>query len=448
MLDFKSYKKLIYNNCTNGQNNESKTVLFWQNQLFASVITYIIPLSFVSIIPGVTFCIMHELYALCFFDLSAFILLLVIGFSKNISAELRKILFIFCCYYTGLFLLMYIGVKGPGLLFFYASTVFGLLILPAKYAWKWSWVNIFICIFFAFALHFNLSTFNEVNNTTVGEWFAVCSNLIFLSLVSSALIPQLFLGLSTTLQEQEALQKSLTIKTLEQEKTLQEVNQKNADLEQFAHVTSHDLQEPLRMIISFLTLLEKKYGNQLDDKANQYIHFAVSGASRMRQIILDLMDYSKISTTNNNKETFNIREIIDDFIIINQKQINANNITIIVHDMPSITNNKEYITKAFHHLLSNAIKYIRPNTKPTIKIKATDQITHWQFEIEDNGIGIESVYFEKIFIIFQRLHNYNEFEGTGIGLALVKKVLTNLGGEIWLQSKPNEGTTFYFTIKK
>lgn len=227
-----------------------------------------------------------------------------------------------------------------------------------------------------------------------------------------------------------------------------ELSVSNAELEQFAYIASHDLQEPLRMITSFLTQLEKKYKNQLDEKAHQYIYFAVDGAKRMREIILDLLKYSRVGKLDLNKEQINLNEIIEDIKSLNAKIIKEKNAKFEIGHLPTIYAYKTPIYQIFQNLIDNALKYQKKDTVPLIKISCEEHDTYWQFAVSDNGIGIEAEYFDKIFIIFQRLHAKDEYQGTGMGLAIVKKAVESLGGNISLESVVDKGSTFYFTILK
>lgn len=232
------------------------------------------------------------------------------------------------------------------------------------------------------------------------------------------------------------------------EKHAKDLERSNAELEQFAYIASHDLQEPLRMVTSFLNQLENKYNEQLDDKAQQYIYFAVDGARRMRQIILDLLEFSRVGRLEEKQTTIDLNEIMDGYCILRKKAIEEKSAVIRYGRLPEITTYKTPVTQVFHNLIDNAIKYARPGVPPKVEIKATDRRNHWEFEVRDNGIGIEEEYFEKIFVIFQRLHDKSEYSGTGMGLAIVRKIIENLGGKIWLVSKPGKGSSFHFTLPK
>jgi PAS domain S-box-containing protein len=230
------------------------------------------------------------------------------------------------------------------------------------------------------------------------------------------------------------------------EEALEEVQKSNAELEQFAYVASHDLQEPLRMVTSFLTQLEKKYAENLDARAKEYIYYAVDGAKRMRQIILDLLEFSRVGKSDEKKTEIDINEIVDEIKILHSKQILELEATINHMQLPTIIGMKTPIRQIFQNLIGNALKYSIKDNPPHINIQYEKKDKEWLFSVADNGIGIEPQFHEKIFVIFQRLHNKDEYSGTGIGLAITKKIIENLGGKIWLESAINKGTTFYFTI--
>ncbi len=222
----------------------------------------------------------------------------------------------------------------------------------------------------------------------------------------------------------------------------------NTELEQFAYVASHDLQEPLRMVSSFLSLLESRYENIIDGKGKQYIHFAVDGADRMRKIIHDLLDFSRVGRTEDNLEEIDLNDLGKEIKILFRKQIEEKGALITIDQLPAIHSYKSPLRQVFQNLIGNALKYSREDVQPQIHITAEALAGYWQFAVKDNGIGISEEYFEKIFILFQRLHNKNEFSGTGIGLAITKKIIEMQGGKIWVESEEEKGSTFYFTIKK
>lgn len=245
----------------------------------------------------------------------------------------------------------------------------------------------------------------------------------------------------------------------EADEILQEMNRKledrakelatsNAELEQFAYVASHDLQEPLRMITSFLSIIEKKYQNLLDDKGRQYIHFAIDGAQRMRTIILDLLEFSRVGRTEAESQVFNLKDVLDEVVILYKALINDSSAELVYGELPTISAVKVSMRQLFQNLIGNALKFRKRDIPPKIVIECEETRTHWKFKVTDNGIGIENAHLDRIFNIFQRLHTKEEYEGSGMGLAICRKIVEYHGGKIWVESEPGVGTTFYFTIRK
>lgn len=227
-----------------------------------------------------------------------------------------------------------------------------------------------------------------------------------------------------------------------------ELETSNQELEQFAYVASHDLQEPLRMVTGFLKLLEKKYSHVLDDKGRKYIQMSIDGAERMRKLIIDLLEFSKVGKSNDKTEIININILLEDIKILLRKEISDKNAEIEIAGMPQVTSSRIPLQHVFHNLIGNALKYSFNDIPVKIKIDSRDLGTHWEFSIKDNGIGIPKDSFDKIFEIFQRLHSIEEYEGTGIGLAITKKIVESMGGEIWVVSEVDKGSTFFFTLPK
>ncbi|HEY0029871.1 MAG TPA: ATP-binding protein [Bacteroidia bacterium] len=229
------------------------------------------------------------------------------------------------------------------------------------------------------------------------------------------------------------------------EKT-QDLIRSNTELEQFAYVASHDLQEPLRMITSYLQLIEERYKDKLDDDANEFIAFAVDGAKRMKNLIHSLLEYSRVHRV----QKF---DRIETNVLLDRVQQNLNSkimenkVAIKIDKLPSINGDSVLISQLFQNLIENAIKF-KGERDPEIKISGKKNEGEFLFSVADNGIGISEEYWDKIFIILQRLHSSEKYPGTGIGLAICKKIVEHHGGRVWLESKPEEGSTFYFTIKE
>ncbi|MDD1774857.1 MAG: ATP-binding protein [Methanobacterium sp.] len=221
----------------------------------------------------------------------------------------------------------------------------------------------------------------------------------------------------------------------------------NKELEQFAYVASHDLQEPLRMVGSFTQLLEMRYKERLDDDADDYIGFIVEGANRMKDLIDDLLAFSRINRKTKEFKLTDLKNALDDVILSLQTYIRENNAIITYDSLPIIKCDSSQIRQLFQNLISNAIKF-HSDKPPEIHISAQDTGKEWLFGVSDNSIGIETEHQKKIFDVFQRLHTRDEYQGTGIGLAICRRIVERLGGDIWVESELGKGSTFYFTIPK
>lgn len=240
------------------------------------------------------------------------------------------------------------------------------------------------------------------------------------------------------LEANTTLEKKVTQRT-------SELKSKNRELEQFAYVASHDLQEPLRTTSSFLALLRKQYYGQLDEKADKYIDYITQASDRMKTLIMDLLDYSRLGRE---KELVKVdcNVMISEVMADLQKVIRESHAAIEVGPLPVVNAYPTELKLLFQNLISNSIKFKKAGVSPVINISAAQYHGSWQFTVNDNGIGIEKQYQEKIFIIFQRLHNRSEYDGSGIGLAHCKKIVEMHRGHIWVDSEPGLGSTFHFTI--
>ncbi|MDP2043136.1 MAG: PAS domain-containing protein [Algoriphagus sp.] len=242
----------------------------------------------------------------------------------------------------------------------------------------------------------------------------------------------------------------LSLKELNQqlEKNVRDLALSNLELQQFAFVASHDLQEPLRMISSFLGLLERRYKSMLDDKALEYIGFAANGANQMKKIILDLLELSRVGKVDGKKEKLDLGALIEEIKMYLRKPIQSKNAVITFENLPIISTYKTPVLQIFQNLIVNGLKYSKADVSPQITIRSRDIGQYWEFTVADNGIGIDPEYFNKIFVVFQRLHGKKDFDGSGIGLSIVKKSVEFLEGEITVESQVGVGTEFTFTIKK
>ncbi|OHC74618.1 MAG: hypothetical protein A3G18_00900 [Rhodospirillales bacterium RIFCSPLOWO2_12_FULL_58_28] len=220
----------------------------------------------------------------------------------------------------------------------------------------------------------------------------------------------------------------------------------NAELRQFAYVASHDLQEPLRMVAGYVELLRRRYQDKLDGDADEFIRFAVEGATRMKNIIDDLLNLSRIDNRPHEWTIMDMNEAVNAALINVDRSIREADAAIIVGKLPTMAADGGLLTQVFQNLIENAVKYRHPDRRPEIHIGAAQEGTDWIFSVRDNGIGFEQEYADRVFIAFQRLHGRSKYQGTGIGLAICKKIIERHGGHIRVDSEPGTGSTFRFSI--
>ncbi len=256
---------------------------------------------------------------------------------------------------------------------------------------------------------------------------------------NSSGIPIYILGISNDITDRKRIQTELDNKT-------KELARSNTELEQFAYVASHDLQEPLRMVTSYLQLLEKRYKDKLDQDATDFISFAVDGSNRMRALIHSLLEYSRINRVKAFEE-INLNVLLKEVLENLSTSIVESNAIIHIGELPKINGDPILINQLFQNLIQNAIKF-RNDKKPEIDISCQEEKDVYLFSIKDNGIGIQKEYIDQIFIVFKRLNSKEKYSGTGMGLAICKKIVERHGGKIWVESEFGKGSTFYFTIKK
>ena len=267
-----------------------------------------------------------------------------------------------------------------------------------------------------------------------GREFAAEISLSPLTTEEGLLVSAAVRDISTRLQYEETLRRNN-----------QELQQKNSELEQFAYVASHDLQEPLRTVISFIELLQKEHNETFTETERQYMHYIVASAHRMKGQIKALLDYSRIGRGQKQAKV-NVNEVLQEALQELQPLVRSTDATVTVANMPEIKGYPQDLKLLFQHLIGNALKFRSPERKPRIKIEVEPTRGAYRFFVSDNGIGIQNEYLDKIFIIFQRLHNQEQYDGAGIGLAHCRKIVEMHGGSIWADSEFEKGSTFYFII--
>lgn len=269
--------------------------------------------------------------------------------------------------------------------------------------------------------------------------FGTALYTISVLIILSILVWNSILSLNKTDKERKEANKELR-------RNLEELEISNRELKSFAFITSHDLQEPLRTMASYAQLIERRYKGQLDPDADEFLEYMVSGAKRMKRMIQGLLDYSQVETKGNKFKEISTEKALGAALSDLQHSIDQCHAEVTYDPLPSIFADECQIVRVFQNLIGNALKFRKKDEPPKIHISAKKQGNEWVFSVNDNGIGIEDQYFHIIFEVFKRLHAIGEYEGAGIGLSIVKRIIDRHGGRMWVDSSPDNGSTFYFTI--
>ncbi|WP_199200215.1 sensor histidine kinase [Adhaeribacter arboris] len=445
MSYWRQYRQFTEKNLLGKNKPEIEDLAYWRDKVFTNAIVFFLPVSLVALIPGVWVSLKEGLLFLAFVDIVTVLSFVLIAFHTRLSLAFRKVLAMAMLYLLAVILLLFLGSFGPGLLYLLTITIFTALIFPVAVAYKSIGLNIVICVVIALIIHLKLLNSSLTQLYNAEAWIAVSSNLICLNVVCVALLDMLVKGLQKTITQEAHLQMQLKEESTKLEHLIETLKLKNQELEQFAFITSHDLQEPLRTITTVVDNLEQQNKGELNEMTSVYLGFIAQSAVRMRTLITGLLEYSRLGK-DKLLEKVDCNKVLHECLTDLRAYIQENQATITSSSLPELQAYGLELKLLFQNLISNAIKFRQKNISPQIRITAVQEANYWVFSVADNGIGIEERFREKIFVIFHRLHSRTAYEGTGIGLAHCRKIAELHRGKIWVEANPEGGSIFRFKI--
>jgi signal transduction histidine kinase len=417
--------------------NSISDLEYLRNEIFFKCLLYVIPFGLLVLIPGTINAIQLQQLSIIIFSALTYVVMFVIMIPSKISIGVKKTIFTLAMYNLGFQLLFREEFFVLGILYWTIANISISLLYSKKTTIIISLLNAVICLLIGFLIATGQLRWFSNLNVDINNWLIISLNMLFLNIIISILINQLIQNLQNVIYKEIDASKN-------SKKSVHLLQAKNDELEHMTYVASHDLQEPLRMVTSFLSQLDKKYKDQLDQRGKQYIYFAMDGAYKMREVMLEILAFSKIGMNQSEQENINVKELVNEVLWMNRKLIQENNSQFIIDQFPIVYAHKILLRTLFTNLISNAVKY-KSNARISI-IKMSYQVEDEKhvFKITDNGIGIHPDKLEQIFLLFNRGdYKNNQVQGSGLGLAICKKITLLMDGEIQVQSKLNEGSTFY-----
>lgn len=418
----------------------------YRNQLFYYIILYALAFSPIAIVPGIIASYRTGFYNLLILNVLTFIVLIVLAFVKPIKIKARKLILISNLYIISWALLYNLKLEGPGLMYLFSVTIVTCLIHSGKTAYTLILINSIILFVLGLNIEYQWFYIPITSNQNTTAWFGIVVNLIFLSIIIVACFEIIFKKLEKIIIQQRKLNESINQDNQKMIDTQKILKDKNEELNQFAHTISHDLKEPLRSMQAFAHLTISKYKESIPEKGQEFLTHIQTASERMALLLDSLLEYSQIGRSKKKSE-FSVDAIVKELEKDLSQLIQENGAEIKHENLPTISGYEIEFKQLLQNLIANAIKFKKEEESIEVKINAKENQEYWKFFVSDNGIGIDSKHQEKIFTIFHRLHK-NKFPGTGLGLANCKKIVEIHGGNIGVDSVPEEGSTFYFTISK
>ncbi len=388
--------------------------------------------------------------------LAIYLTVIIITIYTRIPYNVRAGIAILLAFALGLATLQFLGLMGSGRVWLFAFSVLATVLLGWTVGFITLFLNLITMLLFGWLMATGRIDWSVSEGHNVEVWTTTTVTFMLIIIMVTSFLGILVTGLENSLKKEKKmareLEKERTLLERRVQERTQDLDQKarelarsNNELQNFAHIASHDLQEPLRMISSYLQLLERRYKGQLDAEADEFIHYSVDGAQRMGALLDGLLSYARVDSKGSefvptSCET-SVQAALDNLKIA----IEENEAAVQVRDLPELMADPTQLAQLFQNLIGNTLKY-RSEAPPEILISAAAEAENWHFTVVDNGIGFDPTQAERIFMIFQRLHTKDEAEGLGLGLAICKKIVERHGGRIWAESRAGGGATFHFTL--
>lgn len=418
------------------------TLAYLRILIFYKSLIYILPFAFLVLIPGIYYSIKTGENYVAIFDIITYITIVSLIFINRISITIKKIIFTVMMFHLSFQLFFRLDNITVGMLYWLISNISIALLYSKRTTLFFGVFNFILSVIIGLLIAFGNFHIISKSNDELTEWVVTSLNMQFLNIIISILIDYILIKLQHVIFIQNETHKNL-------ENSVLMLQNKNDELEHMTYVASHDLQEPLRMVTSFLAQLDKKYKDQLDQRGKQYIHFAMDGANKMRDVMLEVLAFSKIGMNQSKHEEVNINELVDEVLWMNRKLIQENNSQLIIDQLPIIYGHRILLRTLFTNLISNAVKYKSHTRISIIKVEYHEENDMHVFEITDNGIGIPAEKLEQIFLLFNRGdYKNNQVQGSGIGLTICKKIILLMKGNIYVESTLHEGSTFRLKFPK
>jgi len=418
------------------------TLAYLRILIFYKSLIYILPFAFLVLIPGIYYSIKTGENYVAIFDIITYITIVSLIFINRISITIKKIIFTVMMFHLSFQLFFRLDNITVGMLYWLISNISIALLYSKRTTLFFGVFNFILSVIIGLLIAFGNFHIISKSNDELTEWVVTSLNMQFLNIIISILIDYILIKLQHVIFIQNETHKNL-------ENSVLMLQNKNDELEHMTYVASHDLQEPLRMVTSFLAQLDKKYKDQLDQRGKQYIHFAMDGANKMRDVMLEVLAFSKIGMNQSKHEEVNINELVDEVLWMNRKLIQENNSQLIIDQLPIIYGHRILLRTLFTNLISNAVKYKSHTRISIIKVEYHEENDMHVFEITDNGIGIPAEKLEQIFLLFNRGdYKNNQVQGSGIGLTICKKIILLMKGNIHVESTLHEGSTFRLKFPK